>query len=126
MKINSSKDIGPRLCITIKPDGVTVYGNKQSLKLLAQHIENIAAADESQHYECHTLMALEDDDSKFGGKEPRNVWLLADKECASVFHARSENNPGFELTFMAVENGDLDHMAQFQKGGVLPENWGAE
>lgn len=119
--MSPSKEAGTRLCISVSEKGVYVYGNKPAFKSLAKWMSWIAESSEADHFECHVAMSLEDDESKFEGKAPRNVWVLMDKKIADSFAKRTESNPGFELTFMAVENQDLEHLAQFQKTGVLPD-----
>ena len=117
------KKAGTRLCIAVTRDGVSVYGNKQAFQSLSEWMSWIAASNDADHFECHVTMSLEDDASSFEGKEPRNVWVLTDEEFADSFGRQSEGSPGFELTFMAVEEQDLDELTKFQKTGRLPEGW---
>jgi hypothetical protein len=114
---------GVRLCITVTKEGVTAYGNRQAFKAMADWMTWLANSHDAEHFECHVVMALEDDQSKFDGKESRNVWVLLDKNLTDSFEKRSEENTGFELTFMVVEKSDLDYMERFQKLGVLPDDW---
>ena len=113
-----------RLCMTVTKKGVTAYGNRQAFKAMADWMTWLANSNEAEHFECHIAMDLEDDQSKFDGKEPRNVSVLLEKNIANSFEKQSQEHTGFELTFMAVEKSELDYMDQFQKTGVLPDDWG--
>src|SRR5688572_14179631 len=105
-----------RLCIAIKKDGVTLYGNPSALRSLADRLRRIADADPSEHYECHVTMELLSDECRFGGRQSLNVWSLAEPHLVPhiVPVNGSRDLAGFEVTFMAVEERDLDDMAQNQ------------
>jgi hypothetical protein len=118
-----SKNDNIRLCITVKHKGVTAYGNKAAFEALAQKLLRIAASLPSEHFECHTVMALQDDASKFEGKKIKNVYSIFDQETAPVFAKRSEDACGFELTFMMAPEHELDQMDTFQEQGMLPDYW---
>ena len=116
--------LGTEMCITVTPDGVTVYGNRQAFKSLAEWMTWIADADESEHYECHLGLHLQSMAST-EGKEPKNVWVLLDKNIADSFVKRTKDTQGFELTFMAVEPKDLAFFRQCQDSELLPEKSGS-
>ena len=116
-----ANEAGTKLCISVSEKGVFVYGNKPAFKSLAKWMSWLAESDEADHFECHVVMSLEDDESKFEGKTPRNVWVLMDKKITDSFARRTDTDPGFELTFMAVENPDLEQLAKYQDAGVLPD-----
>jgi hypothetical protein len=104
-----------------------LYGNPAALRSLAQQLLWIADADPAEHYECHTIWEL--DDSRFEDRRPLDVWSLAEpalvdvisKEGPTIVCGKEALNPGFEVTFMAVEESDLDKLAKHQESGVLPE-----
>jgi hypothetical protein len=76
-------------------DGVRVYGNREAFRSLANWMLWIADANPSDHYECHTR-----------------------------FHMSSETaSSDFELTFMGVEEQDLDKLFEHQVTGILPRDW---
>jgi hypothetical protein len=112
-----------RLCIAVKKDGVTLYGNPSALRSLADRLTRIAEADPSEHDECHVTMELLSDDCRFEGRQPLNVWSLAEPHLIPhiVPVNGSRGLAGFEVTFMAVEERDLDDMAQHQRSGILPQ-----
>jgi hypothetical protein len=120
---------GARLCIAVRKDGATLYGNPAALRSLAQHLLWIANAKPSEHYECHTIWELESDECRFDGKRPLNAWTLLEPALAAVLSKRRtvtvDGEPGydeeFEVTFMAVEEHDLDRLAEHQESGVLSE-----
>ena len=117
------KQAGTRLCVAVTEEGVSIYGNKQAFKSLSEWMLWIAESNEADHFEFHTTMSLEEDELSAKEAAPRNVWVLTDKKISGSFVKSSENHPGFEMTFMAVENQDLDYMAQFQDSGILPDGW---
>lgn len=121
-----SKKPGTRVCIAVTKEGVTLYGNKEAFASLAEWMNWIASSPKDEHFECHVLMDLEDEASKFEGKVPRNAWVLMGKEVEGCFSHRSDEQRGFELTLMAVEENELVEMAVHQENGLLPDNWNAE
>jgi len=120
------RQLGVKLCLAVTNEGVKAYGNRQAFKALAKWMTWLSKSAEAEHFECHVLMSMEDDESKFDGKEPRNAWVLLDKNLKGSFAKRSKNNTGFELTFMMVEPSDLKYMERFQKSGLLPDDWNKE
>jgi len=119
---------GSRLCLALTAEGLTVYGNPEALKSLAKWLEWIAHANPEEHYECHVGLFLEDEASRFEGKVPRNVSVLVERTLAPHIVQRKmvqiDGEPalqrGFDLTFMAVPEADLDQMAASQGMGILP------
>jgi hypothetical protein len=90
--------------------GVTAYGNKAAFEALAQKLLRIAASLLFEHFECHAVMALQDDASKLEGKIIKNVYSVFDQETAAIFAKRSEDACGFELTFLMALEHELDQM----------------
>jgi hypothetical protein len=104
---------GTRLCIYINSDGVTVYGNKQAFLSLASYMRWIAESDPAEHFELHTVMSLASEISKKGQK---NVFVINDCDTVVeenknfVWNKEGLDRTGFELTFMIVEEKDLDDL----------------
>lgn len=71
-------------------------------------------------------MHLQDDASKFEGKEIKNAYVLFDKDTQPVFAKKTENEVGFELTFMMATETDLDQSDIYQKHGLLPDSWNTD
>lgn len=123
---------GARACIVLTRQGLTVYGNPPALRTLAKWLEWIASAPPSEHYECHVGMDLEDEESKFHGGLPRNVWVLVEEALALHVEARQalvvDGEPalerGFDLKIMGATERDLDDLAETQAQGLLPETKG--
>ncbi len=121
---------GTRLCIAVRKDGVTLYGNPAALRTMAQHLLWAADADPAEHYECHVRWHLQSDACRYEAKRPLDVWTLVDADLARSIRVSplgsdtdSEiQEEGFEVTFMAVEESDLDALAQHQSTGLLPES----
>ncbi len=107
---------GARLCLSLTRSGLKAYGNRESLTELARWLDWIAQHDPAEHFECHVRWHLEDEESKFEGKRPSNVWVVTEGDLAGVFEQEVQidettRQAGFELTFMAVTENDLDEMA---------------
>jgi hypothetical protein len=108
---------GTELCITVTGEGVTVYGNKQMFRSLAEWFSWIAGSKPSEHYECHVVWHLM---SKFA--EKKNVTVLYDEKSAKLYRKHHPEQE-FELTFMLVEPRDLKKLRSHEEAGVLPEDW---
>jgi len=113
-----SKKPGVRACFVLGKDGAKLYGNRAAFASLAEWMEWLARSPSNGHFECHVLMDLEDDESKFGGKQPRNVWGLVQLKIGEK--SAGENREISELTFMCLEEDELDQLAKNQESGVLP------
>lgn len=111
-----SKKPGVRACFVLGRDGAKLYGNRAAFASLAEWMEWLASSPSKEHFECHVLMDLEDDESKFGSKRPRNAWGLVQLGEASA----GENGEIGDLTFMCLEEEELDQLAKNQDSGVLP------
>lgn len=122
---------GSRLCLTLTKKGLTVYGNPAAFRSLAKWLEWIAHSSPTEHYECHVGMDLADSESKFGNQRPRNVWVLTERSLDGIVEKRRRGivdseeveYRGFDLTFMAVPETELDQMAQFEASGTIPDSW---
>ena len=116
-----SKVPGTRLCIALRKQGVTLYGNPAAMRSLAEHLLWIARSDPAEHYECHASWQLQSDACLFDDKRPLDVWALVELDLAG--HVTNGNTPGevFDVDFMAVEEGDLDEMAKQQGSSILPK-----
>lgn len=117
--LRPTRKSGVRLCLQLSPDGLTVYANQQALVSISEQLLWLARSDARDHYECHVKMSLEEDDCRFEGKRPRNVWTLMPADLIDHFTQASDLDPGFELTFMVVSEHELDDMAHHQETGVL-------
>lgn len=123
MSEQPTKVPGLRLCLALTRDGLTAYGNREAFTALRQWMQFVEESPEGEHYECHVAMSLEDDESRFDGKTPRNVAVLFDRRLADLFPHRSDTSPGFELTFMKTTKDGLDEMERYQHDALLPLDW---
>jgi hypothetical protein len=107
---------GTRLCIYINSDGVTVYGNKQAFLSLASYMRWIAESDPAEHFELHTVMSLTSEICHFSKESQKNVFVINDCDTVVeenedfVWNEEGLDRVGFELTFMIVEEKDLDDL----------------
>lgn len=119
---------GARVCLAVTSQGVTAYCNPAALKSLAKWMEWISSHDPSEHFECHLTMDIKDDESKFENKTPSNVWVLLEDKLLNVLQrdelamidGEQVKKRGFDLSFMAVPESELDEMALSQADGILP------
>ena len=113
------KKPGVRVCLVLDAEGAKLYGNRAAFSSLAEWMAWPAQSPENEHFECHVVMDLEDDESKFDGKEPRNAWILRGPNFST---APGEAKGTAELTLMCLEEGELDQLAEHQRAGSLPRN----
>jgi len=110
--------------MAVTSNGLTAYCNKKALLALSQRLAEIAESDVSEHYETHVRMHFEADECVFEGRRPSNVWVLRTKELAPLLAPHgAPGTEDFELTFMVVPEAELDDLADFQKDGLLPDDW---
>jgi hypothetical protein len=108
-----------RLCLSLTAEGLTAYGNRAALTSLRDQLTWMIASDPAEHFECHVLMTLETDASRFDGATS-NVWTLVSEDLAEKVVILSEEHPGFELTLMHAEEADLDKLASYRPSGIKP------
>jgi hypothetical protein len=60
-------------------------------------------------------MALENDESKFDGKRPRNAGVAFDEDASEMFKADIDGGEVVDLSFFLVADSDLDEMQARQK-----------
>ncbi len=105
---------GTRVCLAVTKDGVTLYGNKAAFKTLADWMQWIADSDPAEHYECHVVWHL----LSHLARRP-NIVIRYDKQMRRIFAKRATPNvEQFELTFMQVENSDLNKL---ERSSSVPE-----
>lgn len=104
-----------RICLDFSVDGLTAYCNREALTDLRNQLDWLIASPPEEHYHCHTLMALENDASKFDGKRPRNAGVSFSKGVEKMKDADIDGGMSVDLTFMVATNANLDDMQQHQK-----------
>jgi hypothetical protein len=100
---------GTQICIRVSAEGVKVYGNRKAFQSLARWMTWIADAPEEEHYECHLSWHLQSK-SSLKEREPKNVWVVFDKNVKGIFPSHDQTYPEFDLNFMAVEQSDLNRL----------------
>ena len=110
--MNAEHKSKPRLCLDLSQNGVVAYANRAALAEIRDRLNEIVASDPKEHFECHVIMMLEDDETRFEGKHPPNVWVKASEDVRKDLAVNSDTEQGFELTFMHVEESDLDKLSQ--------------
>jgi hypothetical protein len=113
---------GTRACVVVTREGIKLCGNRAAFKSLARLMSWIAESDPAEHFQCHAKWHLASD-AFLHHKGAPNVATLFTPDLVEHFAPRSEDDPAFELTFMAVEEGDLDELFEHEPTGVLPEGW---
>ena len=106
---------GAQFCLRVSVDGITVYGNRNAFKAFTRWMAWIANSPEREHYECHLLWHLQSK-SSLQGKMPKNVWVLMDKHVKPLFVPREPDHAGFDLSFMMVQQSELDLLRPRRSG----------
>ena len=99
-----------RICLSLSQNGLVSYGNREALTDLRDQLDWIIKSNPKEHFECHVIMTLESDETRFEGKRPRNAWVRASEDVKRELIENSEDNYGFDLIFMLVEENDLDKL----------------
>lgn len=113
---------GTRACVVVTREGIKLCGNRAAFRSLSRLMTWIAESDPSEHFQCHAKWHLASDEFLHHKAAP-NVATLFTPDMVEHFAPRSEDDPDFGLTFMAVEEGDLDELFEHEPTGVLPEGW---
>ena len=108
-------NVSTRICLNFSRDGLNVFANRQALVDLREQLNWLIDSPPEEHYHCHVLMALENDESKFDGKRPRNAGVVFDEDAAEMFDADIEQGEVVDLSFFMVEDADLDEMQIHQR-----------
>ncbi len=114
---------GTKLCLAVTKQGVTAYGNKAAFEHLAEWLKSMASSDPVEHFECHTIWNLQDEEGSFGENAIKNVYPLFSRQAKTLFAKKDEHGFGFELTFMMAPDSELDELAAYQKTSLLPDSW---
>ena len=97
---------GVRACVAVGKAGVTLYGNKATFRSLANWMTWIAESTPSEHYECHVVWHL----LSRVAKKP-NIFVRFDESGDRAEpRGRKRRGQAFELTFMQVEEADLNRL----------------
>ena len=68
----------------------------------------------------HSILGLRDYANLAESSEPHKVFAFFTKDTKKVFEKRRKDEFGFELTFMMVEETDLDDFAKGQSKRLIP------
>ena len=113
MKPQASKHA--RICLNFSRDGLNAYANVQALKDLRDQLTWLIDSPPEEYYHCHLLMALENDESKFDGKRPRNAGVVFEEDAKDMVRADFSAGEVVDLSFFVVSETDLDEMQARQK-----------
>ena len=94
----------------VAPDGVKIYGNAAAFESLARIMSWIASAAPNENFECHLPLSLQDDDAIFGKTDNPNAWVAIDPALRQLVKPRTSRSMGFEVTFMALSEQQLDEL----------------
>lgn len=104
-----------RICLNFAADGLTAYCNREALIDLRNQLDWLIASPPEANHHCHTLMVLENDESRFEGKRPRNAGVSFSEGVETMKNADSESGECVDLTFMVVNDAILDDMQKHQR-----------
>lgn len=104
-----------RICLNFGVDGLNVYANRQALIDLRDQLTWLVDSPPEEHYHLHVLMTLENDQSKFDGKRPRNAGVVISDHFNEIARADIEQGDVVDLSFFMVPERDLDEMQAQQR-----------
>ena len=104
-----------RLTLEFSIDGLNVYANKQALIDLREQLTWLINSPEDEYYHCHVLMHLENEESKYDGKRPRNAGVSFTDDVAQMVNANIDGGECVDLSFFVVKDSDLDDIQKRQK-----------
>lgn len=112
---------GSRLCIAVRPSGVTVYANQAALQSISEDILWISLAPSGLHYESHLLLHVRNDDA-LQRDAPSNAYVLFDRSFNSDLSGAIAAGSEFDITFMSVSDAELDTLDLCQGTRLLPKD----
>jgi hypothetical protein len=104
-----------RICLNFGADGLNVYANRQALMDLRDQLTWLVDSPPEEHYHLHVLMTLENDQSKFDGKRPRNAGVVFSDDFSEIVNADMGRGDVVDLSFFMVGENDLDDMQAQQR-----------
>ncbi len=104
-----------RICLNFAAEGLTAYCNREALIDLRNQLDWLISSPPEDSYHCHTLLTLENDESRFGGKRPRNAGVSFSQGVEVMQEADIENGDCVDLTFMIVSDAMLDDLQKHQR-----------
>lgn len=110
---------GTEVCVTIAENGITFYGNKEAFMSLSRYMSHLAKSEPSEHNELHLFWHLTPLGVKDGSAQS-NIWALFDKKTFRAFHQPKND---MEVTFMVVEQDDLEKLKKSRDSRTLPVDW---
>lgn len=104
-----------RICLNFNVDGLTVLCNREALTDLRDQLDWLINSPLDEHYHCHVLWSLENDQSRFDGKRPRNAGVSFSEGFAEMGNADIAGGQMVDLTFVVATDVDLDDAQKHQK-----------
>lgn len=98
---------GRQVCMVVTGKGIKIYGNKAAFRSLAKWMAWIARSKPEEHYECHLGWHFRVPDHDAGRP---TVYTIVDKRMTEALSLLRQRQPEFDVTFMAVEEADLDRL----------------
>jgi hypothetical protein len=112
MKVRPVPHLESKLIMRTSSEGVTLYVNKYALDDIIKQLMWIKESDPRDHFELHTMMTMENDESKFGVSGNKNAIKIFDGELGKIISQNIDDHHDFDLTFMIIEDYDFEKMNQ--------------
>jgi hypothetical protein len=104
-----------RICLQFDEGGLTVFGNREALMDLRAQLDWLLAGSPEDHRHCHVLWSLENGESKFDGKRPRNAGLIISDGFYLIAEKDDPLGPVADLTFVHASDQTLDDKQKRQR-----------
>jgi hypothetical protein len=105
---------GIKICVVVSNNAIKIYGNREAFKSLADWMSWLGHSEASEHYDFHLTEHLLSDDALLN-ESKRNVWVVF--EDGFVSSNKQEKRTSFDISFMVVEEGDLEKLKKKERRG---------
>jgi hypothetical protein len=104
-----------RICLEFNESGLTVLGNREALVDLRAQLDWLLEGPPEDHWHCHVLWSLENDESRFDGKRPRNAGVIVSEGFQLIAEKDDPLGPVVDLTFVHASDQTLDDKQKRQR-----------
>lgn len=104
-----------RLCLRFSVDGLDVYANREGLIDIREQLTWLINSSPDDFCHVHTLLTLENDESRFDGKRPRNAGVVITDDAAEITNADIEGGVCVDLSFFMTTDEQLNDLQKEQR-----------
>ncbi|WP_298282367.1 hypothetical protein [Novosphingobium sp.] len=104
-----------RLCLRFSVDGLDVYANREGLIDLRDQLTWLIDSSPEDFCHVHTVWTLENDESRFHGKRPRNAGVVITDDAAEMINADIQGGDCVDLSFFITTDEHLNDLQKQQR-----------